>query len=92
MATDSPPTNRYADGALRLTTRQGMPLASRELAYGIAMELAPRSSGYWQSFLTDEEGKTETPLMADEPIYGKQLKGEGGEDRAGLTRSLRWPG
>src|SRR5262249_5170207 len=49
-----------------------MPLASRELAYGIAMELAPRSSAYYQVFLTDEEGKTETPLISDEPIYGKQ--------------------
>ena len=49
-----------------------LPLASRELAYGIAMDLAPRSSGYWQAFLTDEEGKTETPLMSDEPIYGPQ--------------------
>jgi sulfite reductase beta subunit-like hemoprotein len=49
-----------------------MPLASRELAYAIAMELAPRSSAYWQIFLTDEAGKTETPLTPDEPIYGKQ--------------------
>jgi sulfite reductase (ferredoxin) len=118
-------SDRYADGSLRLTTRQGiqfhyipapslgplirwlnrtypstgyqmstlaacgdvnrntmccvvddlipeMPLASRELAYGIAMDLAPRSSGYWQAFLTDEEGKTETPLLVDEPIYGVQ--------------------
>jgi sulfite reductase beta subunit-like hemoprotein len=118
-------SDRYCDGSLRLTTRQGiqfhyitapalgplirflnrtypstgyqmstlaacgdvnrntmccvvddlipeLPLASRELAYGIAMDLAPRSSGYWQAFLTDEEGKTETPLMSDEPIYGTQ--------------------
>jgi sulfite reductase (ferredoxin) len=118
-------SDRYCDGSLRLTTRQGiqfhyitapalgplirflnrtypssgyqlstlaacgdvnrntmccvvddlipeLPLASRELAYGIAMDLAPRSSGYWQAFLTDEEGKTETPLMSDEPIYGPQ--------------------
>jgi len=49
-----------------------LPLASRELAYGIAMDLAPRSSAYYQVFLTDEEGKTETPLTSDEPIYGKQ--------------------
>ncbi len=49
-----------------------MPLQSRELAYGIAMDLAPRSSAYYQVFLTDEEGKTETPLISDEPIYGKQ--------------------
>jgi sulfite reductase (ferredoxin) len=49
-----------------------MPLQSRELAYGIAMDLAPRSSAYYQVFLTDEAGKTETPLIADEPIYGTQ--------------------
>lgn len=118
-------SDRYCDGSLRLTTRQGiqfhyitapalgplirflnrtypstgyqmstlaacgdvnrntmccvvddlipeLPLTSRELAYGIAMDLAPRSSAYWQAFLTDEEGKTETPLMSDEPIYGPQ--------------------
>jgi sulfite reductase (ferredoxin) len=49
-----------------------LPLQSRELAYAIAMELAPRSSAYWQVFLTDEAGKTETPLTSDEPIYGAQ--------------------
>ena len=49
-----------------------MPLRSRELAYAIAMELAPRSSAYYQVFLTDEAGKTETPLISDEPIYGPQ--------------------
>jgi sulfite reductase (ferredoxin) len=118
-------SDRYADGSLRLTTRQGiqfhyitapalgplirflnrtypstgyqmstlaacgdvnrntmccvvddllpeLPLQSRELAYAIAMELAPRSSAYYQVFLTDEEGKTETPITSDEPIYGTQ--------------------
>ncbi|HTO71052.1 MAG TPA: NADPH-dependent assimilatory sulfite reductase hemoprotein subunit [Myxococcota bacterium] len=49
-----------------------LPLRSRELAYAIAMELAPRSSAYYQVFLTDEAGKTETPLTPDEPIYGPQ--------------------
>jgi len=49
-----------------------LPLRSRELAYGIAKELAPRSSAYFQVFLTDEAGKTETPMQSDEPIYGKQ--------------------
>ncbi len=49
-----------------------LPMRSRELAYGIAMELAPRSSAYWQIFMTDEAGKTETPMSSDEPIYGKQ--------------------
>lgn len=118
-------SDRYADGSLRLTTRQGiqfhyvtapslgplirflnrtypstgyqmstlaacgdvnrntmccvvddllpeMPLRSRELAYAIAMDLAPRSSAYYQVFLTDEEGATETPLLSEEPIYGPQ--------------------
>jgi sulfite reductase beta subunit-like hemoprotein len=48
-----------------------LPLRSRELAYAIAMELAPRSSAYFQVFLTDEAGKTETPMQSEEPIYGK---------------------
>ncbi|MEX2205914.1 MAG: NADPH-dependent assimilatory sulfite reductase hemoprotein subunit [Myxococcota bacterium] len=48
-----------------------LPLRSRELAYGIALELAPRSSAYYQIFLTDEAGKTETPLHSEEPVYGK---------------------
>lgn len=49
-----------------------LPLRSRELAYAVAMELAPRSSAYYQIFLTDEAGKTETPITSDEPIYGRQ--------------------
>lgn len=48
-----------------------LPLRSRELAYGIATELAPRSSAYFQVFLTDEAGKTETPMQSEEPVYGK---------------------
>jgi sulfite reductase (ferredoxin) len=36
------------------------------------MDLAPRSSAYYQVFLTDEAGKTETPLISEEPIYGTQ--------------------
>jgi sulfite reductase (ferredoxin) len=49
-----------------------LPMRSRELAYAIAKELAPRSSAYFQIFLTDETGKTETPMQSEEPIYGKQ--------------------
>ena len=48
-----------------------LPLRSRELAYAIAKELAPRSSAYFQVFLTDEAGKTETPMQSEEPLYGK---------------------
>ena len=115
---------RFADGSLRLTTRQGiqfhyvygrnlgplvrfinqdypdrsyrietlgacgdvnrntmcssiddldpeLPLASRELAFEIASELAPRSSSYYQIFLSDEEGRSVAPMSSDEPIYGK---------------------
>jgi sulfite reductase (ferredoxin) len=40
------------------------------LAHAIAQELAPRSSAYFQIFLTDEEGKTRLPMNSDEPIYG----------------------
>jgi sulfite reductase beta subunit-like hemoprotein len=43
----------------------------RELAYAIADELAPRSSSYFQIFLSDEEGRTVAPLNSDEPIYGR---------------------
>jgi sulfite reductase (ferredoxin) len=109
----------YADGTLRLTTRQGVQfhhVAGRKLgafirhlnrgyregatlgacgdvnrnvmccpvdgldreashgahalAHAIAEELAPRSSAYFQIFLTDEEGQTEIPLNSDEPLYG----------------------
>jgi len=47
-----------------------LPLDSRTLAHAIARELAPRSSAYFQIFLSDEEGRTVAPLAAEEPIYG----------------------
>jgi sulfite reductase (ferredoxin) len=43
-----------------------------ELSEAIAAELAPRSSGYFQAFLCDDEGKLGAPLNAAEPIYGEQ--------------------
>jgi sulfite reductase (ferredoxin) len=43
----------------------------RELAHEIAEELAPRSSAYFQIFLTDEEGRTVAPVNPEEPLYGK---------------------
>ncbi len=49
-----------------------LPLRSRELAYGIAKELSPRSSAYYQIFLTDLASETGTPMQSDEPIYGGQ--------------------
>jgi sulfite reductase (ferredoxin) len=42
----------------------------RELAYRIADELAPRSSAYFQVFVSDEEGRALAPVSSDEPIYG----------------------
>src|SRR5690606_26733822 len=42
----------------------------RELAYAIADALAPRTSTYFQVFLSDEEGRNLEPLQSDEPIYG----------------------
>ena len=48
-----------------------LPLDSRALAFDIARELAPRSSAYYQIFLTDEESETQTPIMSDEPFYGE---------------------
>ncbi len=42
----------------------------RELAYAVADELAPRTSAYFQVFLSDEEGRTVKPLDPEEPLYG----------------------
>jgi sulfite reductase (ferredoxin) len=112
-------TQGYADGTLRLTSRQGIQFhhvpgrklgalvrclnrgyregatlgacgdvnrnvmccpvdgldreadhGSHALAQAIAQELAPRSSAYFQIFLTDEEGQTRLPMNSDEPLYG----------------------
>jgi sulfite reductase (ferredoxin) len=43
-----------------------------ELAEAVAAELAPKSSGYFQAFLCDEEGKLGKPLNDVEPLYGPQ--------------------
>lgn len=45
---------------------------ARELAVTIADELAPRSSAYFQIFLTDEDGRTVAPMNSAEPLYGPQ--------------------
>lgn len=42
-----------------------------ELAHEIATALAPRTSAYFQIFLTDDEGRTVAPMNSDEPLYGK---------------------
>jgi sulfite reductase beta subunit-like hemoprotein len=49
----------------------GPPMGARALAFEIADRLAPRSSAYYQVFLTDESGKIDEPLESEEPIYGK---------------------
>ena len=119
--------DRFADGTLRITTRQGLqfhrvpgrelgtlvrwlnreyentgyvmstlgacgdvnrntmcspvddlvadrPLASLELARGIARELEPVAGGtaYYQIFIEDDESKRMKPVTTDEPVYGKQ--------------------
>ncbi len=42
-----------------------------ELAEDIATELAPRSTAYFQVFLSDDEGRNVKPVSSDEPVYGK---------------------
>jgi sulfite reductase (ferredoxin) len=49
-----------------------LPLDSRELAHAVAREMAPRSSAYYQVFLTDNRGEQIAPLNSEEPIYGTQ--------------------
>lgn len=44
---------------------------SRELCEEIAEELAPRTSAYFQIFLSDEEGRNAGPVSSDEPLYGE---------------------
>jgi len=43
-----------------------------ELAAAIADELAPKSSGYFQAFLCDEDGTVGAPVHDVEPLYGPQ--------------------
>jgi sulfite reductase (ferredoxin) len=42
------------------------------LAHAIAEELAPRTSAYFEVFLSDEEGRSGSPVNPTEPIYGEQ--------------------
>jgi sulfite reductase (ferredoxin) len=41
-----------------------------ELAREIAEELAPRTTAYFQVFLSDQEGRNVAPVNSDEPLYG----------------------
>jgi sulfite reductase (ferredoxin) len=43
-----------------------------ELAHEIAEELAPRTSAYFEVFLSDGAGRSLVPMNASEPIYGEQ--------------------
>jgi sulfite reductase beta subunit-like hemoprotein len=49
-----------------------LPLDSHLLAHEVARELAPRTSAYYQVFLSDEAGHQVAPLHSEEPIYGPQ--------------------
>ena len=42
------------------------------LAHDIAAELTPRSSSYFQIFVSDDAGRNQAPVNVDEPIYGAQ--------------------
>jgi sulfite reductase (ferredoxin) len=42
----------------------------RALAEEIATALAPKSSSYFQVFLSDAEGRNVAPVNSDEPLYG----------------------
>ncbi len=42
-----------------------------ELSHAIATELAPRTTSYFEIFLTDEDGATAGRVTPDEPIYGE---------------------
>ncbi|MCC6643101.1 MAG: NADPH-dependent assimilatory sulfite reductase hemoprotein subunit [Deltaproteobacteria bacterium] len=44
----------------------------QELAYDIAQELAPRSSSYFQVWLSDAEGNKHGVVSPEEPLYGSQ--------------------
>src|SRR5215469_11363828 len=50
-----------------------LPLDSRVLAHEVARELAPKTSAYYQVFLTDEQGANVAPVNAEEPLYGPQF-------------------
>ena len=43
-----------------------------ELAHVIAEELAPRTSAYFEVFLSDGDGRSLAPVNPSEPLYGEQ--------------------
>ena len=58
--------------ASRLTISTPSCASTYELAHAVAREMAPRSSAYYQVFLSDESGQQIAPLNSEEPIYGTQ--------------------
>jgi len=45
-------------------------VGARALSEALAQELAPRTSAYFQIFLSDDAGRNLRPLTPDEPLYG----------------------
>ncbi|MCP3983317.1 MAG: NADPH-dependent assimilatory sulfite reductase hemoprotein subunit [bacterium] len=45
---------------------------AQELSQEIAAELAPRTTSYFEIFLSDEEGATAGRVTPEEPLYGEQ--------------------
>ncbi|MDX1649035.1 MAG: NADPH-dependent assimilatory sulfite reductase hemoprotein subunit, partial [Myxococcota bacterium] len=46
-------------------------IGALELAREVAEELAPKSSSYFQVFMSDEEGRNAGPMNPTEPLYGE---------------------
>lgn len=42
-----------------------------ELVEALAADLAPRTSAYFEVFLSDEEGRARMPVNPEEPVYGE---------------------
>jgi len=47
-------------------------VGSRELTEVIAKELAPKTSAYFQIFLSEDDGRNTRPINPEEPLYGAQ--------------------
>jgi sulfite reductase (ferredoxin) len=45
-------------------------VASKELGETIAEELAPKTSAYFQIFLSEDDGRNTRPINPEEPLYG----------------------
>jgi sulfite reductase (ferredoxin) len=47
-------------------------VGGHELCEALASELAPRTSAYFQIFLSDDAGRNSVPVNPEEPLYGPQ--------------------